>query len=288
VRTMDALEWKAFYARERRELGSAGLQALVSSAPDIGLSRRGAIVFPHTRLRVSGALVAAAAKAAVECSADEVLALGVLHGGRRADAENVTLARSGDANARALLRRVHGPGVRDDGGHWTEEFSLDNFEALVEVAARMRGRRAPRIVKRFPFLVGATPDDLPGTDELSALRDGGALLVATADPLHHGAGYGTPPSEVRDLDDPKTEAFARSVVEEGLALLARHAYVEFSAHAEKHRSDFRDVGPALAALLPSPFSFEVRAMTLVDYSAILNAAPPTWVAGPLTVVRAPT
>jgi len=281
---MDALEWKAFYARERGELGTRGLEALVGQAPDVPLSNRGAIVFPHTRLRVSGALVAAAAKAAVESSADEVLALGVLHGARREDAANFARAKGGDAEARASLRRVHGPGASGDTGCWAEEFSLDNFEALVDVAARVAGRRPPRIVKRFPFVVGATPDDLPGLDELVAIRARGAVLVATTDPIHHGVGYGTPYDQLRPLDDPSTESFARTVVDHAFTLLARRAYAEFAAHAEVHRSDFRDVGPTLAALLPSPLSFEVRAMTLVDYARTLSAAPPTWVAAPLTVV----
>jgi hypothetical protein len=215
-----------------------------------------------------------------------VLALGVLHGARRQDAADVARARAGDPKAREALRRIHGAGVIRDAGRSGEEFSLDNFGALVEVAARVLGRPAPRIVNRFPFLVGATPDDLPGLDELAAALERGAVLVATADPIHHGVGYGTPTDELRALDDAATEAFARATVIHGLALLARRAYAEFAAHAAQYRSDFRDVGPTLAALLASPFSFDVRALTLVDYSATLNAAPPTWVAGPLTVIRA--
>jgi hypothetical protein len=39
--------------------------------------------------------------------------------------------------------------------------------------------------------------DLPGIDELQALLAAGAALVATADPIHHGAGYGTAPAECR-------------------------------------------------------------------------------------------
>jgi hypothetical protein len=286
MRAMDALEWKEFYAQERADLGAAGLEALVDGAPDVERPAIGAIVFPHTRLRVSGRLVAAAAKAVVRSGAREVLALGVLHGARRADSAQVALARAGDPSARDALRRVHGPGVEDDADHWSEEFSLDNFEALVAVAARMLGREAPRIVKRFPFLVGATPDDVRGLDDLRVTLARGAVLVATTDPIHHGVGYGTVPGELRPLGDAATEAFARATVEEGLALLARRAYADFAQHAAAHRSDFRDVGPTLAALLPTPFSFEVHAMTLVDYSTTLDAAAPTWVAGPLTILRA--
>ncbi len=224
MRAMDALEWKEFYAQERVDLGDAGLEALVEGAPDVEQPAVGAIVFPHTRLRVSGRLVAAAAKAVVRSGAREVLALGVLHGARRADAAQVTLARAGDPTAREALRRVHGAGVAGDADHWREEFSLDNFDALVAVAARVLGRPRPRIVNRFPFLVGATPDDLPGLDQLRATLAGGTVLVATTDPIHHGVGYGTANRDLRPLDDEATEAFARATVEDGLAHLARRAY----------------------------------------------------------------
>jgi hypothetical protein len=284
---MDTLEWKRLYARERAEIGARGLEAFVERASDIAWPAGGAVVFPHTLLRVSGELVAAAAKAVVASSAGEVLALGVLHGARRADAAEVARARAGDASAARALRRVHGAGVPGDARRWSDEFSLDNFGALVEVAARVLGRPAPRVVNRFPFLVGATPDDLPGLEDLAAALAHGAVLVATTDPIHHGVGYGTPPAELRALDAPSTESFARATVEEGLALLARRAYGDFAEHAAKYRSDFRDAGPTLAALLPSPFTFDVRAMTLVDYSTTLGAAAPTWVAGPLTIVCSP-
>src|SRR5205823_5366820 len=132
----------------------------------------------------------------VEAGATEVLALGVLHGGREADAEMVRRIRSGDAEATTALRRVHGPGIQNDGGHWTEEFSLDSFKIFVELAARSAGRTAPKIIERYPFMTGENPGDLPAIDELRAIAARGAALVATTDPIHHGVGYGTPESEL--------------------------------------------------------------------------------------------
>src|SRR5581483_2567092 len=91
------------------------------------------------------------------------------------------------------------------------------------------------------------PATLPGFEELVALVEGGAALVATADPIHHGAGYDTPRAEWRRRED--AHAWARASIETGLALLAARDFAGFLRHAREARSDFRDPGPVLAALL---------------------------------------
>src|SRR5579859_5225892 len=92
-----ARAWKEYYSKERREIGDIGLRALFDRAPHIDLPPGGALVFPHTKARVSGHLVAAVARAIVEARCDEVVALGVLHGAREQDQEQVRRARAGDA-----------------------------------------------------------------------------------------------------------------------------------------------------------------------------------------------
>jgi len=278
---MTPREWKTFYARERSELGDAGLAALFDRAIEVEVPARGALVFPHTRLRESGHLVASVARAIVRSGAETVLALGVLHAARDADAELVSLARAGERDALAALRGVHGPGAQGDAGYWREEFSLDGFTALLDVAARLERRRPPRVVARFPFFAGDTPHDLRGVDELRAIAKD-AALVATTDPLHHGAGYGTPPEARRAIGD---VAYARARIEEGFALLARRAYTEFAQHAAATRSDFRDVGPTLAAILDGPIAFDVHAIELVDYATTLGAPAHTWVAAALATLH---
>src|SRR5262249_46078976 len=114
---MTPAEWKAFYASERAALGSRGIEALFDRAPSIALRPGGAIVFPHTKLEASGWLVAAAASAVIASGAKRVLAIGVRHG-----------VRSG---ARGIFERFEG------------EFSLDNFTALLEVAASRARTKAP-------------------------------------------------------------------------------------------------------------------------------------------------
>ncbi len=275
-----ALRWKRFYQGERSRLGQAGLEALLDAAPAVAIPARGALVFPHTRLSSSGKLAAAAAQAVVESGADTVLALGVLHGAREEDAAIVQRARGGEPDALAALRGVHGPGVREDAGHWTEEFSLDGFGALLSLAARRAKRPPPRVVARYPFLVGAAPDNLPGLDELERLREEGAVLVATADPVHHGAGYGTPEPQRLDDADPRTLDAARSWVETALSLLAAGDLPAFLELSTRVRSDFRDTGALLSRLL-GPCDARVHELLLVDYSDVLGAPRPTWVAGAL-------
>lgn len=273
-----AARWKAFYAAERARLGAGAIAALCDAAPRVALPPGGALIFPHTRLEVSGRLTAAVALSLVRARVDTVLAVGVLHGAREADAARVSAARAGDAAARAALRGVH-----DEHGYAAEEFSLDAFRALLDVAARREGIRPPRVVARYPFLVGAEPDGLPGLGELRALVDAGAVVVATADPVHHGAGYDTP-APARLPRDEATREIARGWIEAALGMLARRDFAAFAAECVRVRSDFRDAGPVVATLCAGPLSARVHELELVDYAAVLAAPRPTWVAAALSEI----
>ena len=276
---MTAAEWKRWYAAERAAMGDAGINRLFDAAPELDCPPRGALVFPHAKLAVCGPQVAAVARAV--SGVEEVVALGVLHAGRASDAELVKAAKAGDAAARGRLRRLHGPGADRDEGFWKEEFSLDNFKALLEFAAKRAGRRAPRVIERYPFLSGSSPGSLQGLDELRTLLARGAALVVTTDPAHHGHGYGTPAGRI--LDDIASSTAAR--VLEGLSSafdkLARREYLDFLRECDEQRSDFRDTGPAMAALLEGPLSSRVIELRLIDYSDVLEAPRPTWVAAAL-------
>ena len=257
-----AREWKELYRAEREQLGEAGLAALFDRAPQVKLTQSGAIIFPHTRLSASGHLIAAAANAVVQSKCEMVLALGVLHRSDRSD---------------ATQRRVHDEAVEAD------EFSLDNFRVLVEIAARIAKRPPPRIVRRYPFLVGESPAALEGFAELRECRSNGAVLVATTDPIHHGADYDTPAAERRDRTVRRTEEIAQQSIDQQFRSLARRDYRQFLSLARSDRSDFRDVGPVLAELMPD-FTHEIIAMELVDYTDVLNSPQPTWVAAALITI----
>jgi len=279
-----ARAWRAFYARERDELGEAGLSERLDQAPTVAMPTGGALIFPHTRLRDSGHLVGAVANAVVASGCDRVLALGVVHGAREEDADAVARARAGDPDARRALRRVHGPGATADAGHWNEEFSLDGFRALLDLAARRAGRRPPLLIERYPFLAGDDPRTMPGVDELEAVVAAGAAIVATTDPVHYGVGYGLPDADLT-RDDARALAFARSSVERALELLSAGDYTGFAAHAAAVRSDFRDVGPVLATLLGPPLGHVVHDLVLVGYADVFGVAEPSWVAGALSTLR---
>ena len=281
--TLTAKQWKAFYANERIALGERGLDALFERAPKVKLPENGALVFPHTRLSYTGELVAAVARAVVESGAEYVIALGVLHGAREQDRELVDAARAGDANARVELRRMHGP--YNSGRYYTEEFSLDGFDALLERAAIRAGRKPPYVARWFPFLVGADPvgflkDSRPVVLE-SFLR---GAYVATTDPIHHGRGYETPLERCMPRESHDTKVKARASIEKSFQLLTEHRYADFQAHTLAERSDFRDVGPVLMEL--RPFSrYTIHACELVPYGDVLGAPEPTWVAGALVEVQ---
>jgi hypothetical protein len=273
-----AAAWKQFYADERRRLGPAALLAMVDDANPLDVRAGGAIVIPHTRLEVTGDQIAAAVATVLASDADRVLALGVLHGARRADHDRVAAARAGDAEARAALRGTH-----DDDGLASEEFSLDGFVEMLSLATDRVGRSVD-VVCRYPFLVGDDPASLDGIDELERLVADGVVLVATTDPIHHGHAYGTAPDDCLDPGDPRTVTAARRAIDDQLAALSDHRFTEFQALTERHRSDFRDTGPVVAHLVGSGFDPVVHDLALVDYAEVLHAATPSWVAGALVTV----
>ena len=102
-----AWAWKQYYAAERARIGRQGLLRMLEAAAPVDLDPTGATIVPHTRLEVTGHQVAAAVNAVVASGADRVLALGVLHGGRRKDGREVAAARAGDLATRERLRGVH-------------------------------------------------------------------------------------------------------------------------------------------------------------------------------------
>jgi hypothetical protein len=274
-----AFEWKQYYRAERDGLGVRALDVLLEAAEPLELPASGVIVVPHTRLEVTGPQIATAVRSVLASGVDRLLALGVLHGGRRADRRRVTAARAGDVGAVAELRGVH-----DEDGMAAEEFSLDAFVELLERGATLAGRSV-EIIRRYPFLVGDDPASLPGIEELERLVDGGVALVATTDPIHHGHAYGTSPEACADPSIPSTLLAARGAIEEQLAALSGHRFDEFARLAERHRSDFRDTGPVVAHLIGSGFVASIHDLALVDYSSALGAPSPSWVAGALVSLR---
>lgn len=255
-----AAEWKRYYAAERARMGVDALRALVASNAPLPIVRGDAILVPHTRLEVTGSQIGRAVATVIASGAERVLAIGVLHGMSRDDASR---------------RGVH----RED-GLAADEFSLDAFAELMALTAPH-----VEVVRRYPLLVGDDPWTLPGIDELGALAEDGAFVVATTDPIHHGHAYGTHADECLDADDQVTLTTARSMIDAQLAALSHHRFAEFAELCDDHTSDFRDTGPVLAHFLGPGFAWQVHELALVDYSNALDAPAPSWVAGALVTGR---
>lgn len=257
--------WKEYYADERKSLGDQFLEALVLNAPLLELPRDGALIFPHTRLAISGSQTAAVARAVIESGRDTVLAIGVLHGVPHG----------------VEMRGIHGPGAPVGQDVWRDEFSLDNFDALLDVAARILAKPKPMVIARYPFQTGLDPASVPGYDELKTLLADGAALAATADMIHHGAGYGTPIHAQLPLRETASR-HSDTTIREMLNQLAWHDYAAFLPLSQAARSDFRDGGPIVAELLGNaPLKSALHDLVLVDYSDALGAPAPTWVAAAL-------
>ena len=136
----------------------------------------------------------------------------------------------------------------------------------------------PKMIERYPYLAGGKPEDLPGMDELAEeCQD--AVIVSTADPFHHGIGYG----------DSAEEAFypdfagllrAKAVIEEGIAILEQGDYWGYNQHCVTAKSDARDAGQVFR-YLRGEMTGRVLDITASDGTELYGSPPPTWVAAPL-------
>jgi len=241
------------------------------------LEAGGAVVFPHVSIQACGHLTAAAVHACLDSGAERVLALGVLH----ALTDELESARrrvaEGGAPSREKAWGIHGPGAarRDD---WEREFSLSHFLFLWAEETARRGVKGPELILRYPYLAGGRPDLLPGIRELEGMLPG-AAVVATADPFHHGIGYGDSPDTALPPDGLGL-ARARRGINDGLELLRAGDYWGYNRHCVHSKSDARDVGQVLRHLI-GPFDARIIEMVADDMSEAYETPAPTWVAGAL-------
>ena len=274
-------DFKAAAEFSQRRLGSDGAARLLDAGRAWNLAPvlegGGAVVFPHVSLEVCGHHTAAAVHACLDSGADRVLVLGVLHAlTDELEQARVRVADGGDPSAEDSWG-VQGPSLpgRTD---WTREFSLSGFLFLWHEETARRGIEGPEVIVRYPYLAGGRPGDLPGYYALERIaRD--SVVVATADPFHHGVGYGDTAEEALSPEEGGLE-LARRRIEEGLALLGDGDYWGYNTHCVDAKSDARDVGQVLRHLL-GPVSGRVLDLVADDMSGPYDAPPPTWVAGAL-------
>lgn len=271
-------DFRAKAADDHASLGVAGAYRLLDEARQWQLApvlrAKGAILFPHASIAVCGRQIAAAVHACLECGADRVLALGVLHALTPELRDARARVAAGGDPATEPCRGIQGPG-REGRRDWEGEFSLAHFRFLLACEAARRGVAAPAVHCRYPFLAGGHPESLPGIDEVANIASD-AAVVLTGDLVHHGIGYGDSP-EASVFPDRGGLDLARCSIEEGLAILRRGSPADYEAHSARARSDARDVGQVLLHLRGR---MDGRILDLVadDMARAYGADPPTWVA----------
>ncbi len=282
----DALQKKvhALYAREHAELGQAGALEHLERGQQWKLADTlnagGVLVFPHAGVHDCGYQIAACVQAALDSGADKVVALSVLHAFTPAmEAARVAVAAGADP-ADFEFWGIQGPGLNGR-REWTGDHALISWRHFWEAELNRRGiaaDKAPRVFERYPYLAGGKPEALPGIDELARLLED-AVVVSTADPFHHGIGYGDAPEDAYDHDEAGL-AYARATIEAGIRILERGDYRAYNQHCVESKSDARDTGQVYR-YLRGPMRGEVLDISFTDSSELYDQPKPTWVAGAL-------
>ena len=270
------------YAEEHAALGKQGTLALLERARAWDLSetlrKGGVIVFPHAGVADCGHQIAAAVHACLDSGADRVLVISVLHAFTDEMQDARVRVAAGEAPSKFRHWGIQGTGL--DGGRqeWRSDHALMSFRHFWQAETQRRGIKGPQVIERYPYLAGGKPWELPGYDEVARLAED-AVIVSTADPFHHGIGYGDAP-EAAYWPDEAGLAYARTRIEDGMDLLAKGDYWGYNQHCVDAKSDARDAGQ-LFRHLRGPMTGRILDLVYTDASTLYNSPPPTWVAGAL-------
>ncbi len=244
------------------------------------LAQRGLVVFPHAPVADCGHHVAAAVEGVLDSGADKVLVIGVLH----AWTTEMELCRARVAQGEDLsdhpLRGLQGPTLSADREEWRMDHSLIGWRYFWAAAcARRKVANPPQVREVYPFLAGAEPASLPYYAEVARWAED-AVIVATADPFHHGIGYGDDPQTAKGWDDGGRE-LARAGIEESYRLLAQGDYRGYLQHCVATRNDARDTG-SLWRALRGPMEGTILDLGWSDITPYYRSPAPTWVATALS------
>lgn len=269
------------YRAEHEALGEAGTLALLERSEEwdqsATLAAGGVVVFPHAGVADCGHQIAAAVRACLDCGADRVLVISVLHAFTDAmEAARVAVADGADPSEFSFWG-IQGPGITGR-SEWLGDHALYSFRHFWKTETRRRGIAGPQVIERYPYLAGGHPERLPGIEELQQLAPG-AAIVSTADPFHHGIGYGDPPEQALHPGEGGLD-LARSRIEQGIALLEQQDYWGYNQHCVEAKSDARDAGQVFA-YLRGPLRGRILDLAVTDATDLYRAPPPTWVAGAL-------
>lgn len=280
------------YAREHAQLGEKGTYRMLDEARrwDLAPTLRtgGVAVFPHAGVLDCGHQIAAVVNGALDSGADRVVVISVVHAfGQAMDQARIDVANGSDP-AQSPYWGIQGPGIAGERQEWRHDHVLTSWRHFWAAETKRRGIKGPEVIERYPYLAGGKPAQLPGIDEVARLVED-AVVVSTADPFHHGIGYGWAPAESLSPEAGGL-ALARTTLAEGIDLLEKGDYWGYNQHCVRARSDARDAGQ-LFRYLRGPMKGEILDLTYTDATTIYDAPPPTWVAGALfnwTLLDTPT
>jgi hypothetical protein len=271
------------YAREHAALGEAGTLAHLERGRQWDLSGTlaagGVLVFPHAGVADCGYQVAACVHACLDSGADCVLVISVLHAfNDEMEQARRRVAAGGADLSKEPLRGIQGPGI-DGREEWRGDHALISWRHFWNAEVKRRGlSNPPEVIERYPYLAGGHPETLPGIEALQELAED-AVIVSTADPFHHGIGYGDAPENSFHPDEAGLEK-ARAVIEEGIAILEKGDYWGYNQHCVRAKSDARDAGQVFR-YLRGPLKGSIVDLTYSDATELYKQPAPTWVAAPL-------
>lgn len=271
----------ALYAAEHAALGQEGALRQLEQARQWDLApvlrEGGVVVFPHAGVHDCGHQIAAAVHACLDSGAEQVLVISVLHTFTDEMEQARRRVAAGADPRQEPTWCIQGPGL-DRGEAWRHDHALYSFRFFWEIETRRRGITGPRVIERYPYLAGGHPEWLPGIEELAELARN-SVIVSTADPFHHGIGYGDTPEQARP-PDADGMVLARTRIEEGIDILARGDYWGYNQHCVSAKSDARDAGQVFR-YLRGPMQGRILDLVSTDATQLYNSPPPTWVAGAL-------
>lgn len=269
------------YRAEHEALGETGTLELLERAEqwDLSgtLSAGGVIVFPHAGVADCGHQIAAAVRGCLDCGADRVLVISVLHTFTdEMETARVQVAGGADPSDYPFWG-IQGPGITGR-SEWLHDHALYSFRHFWKAETQRRGIEGPQVIERYPYLAAGKPERLPGMAELEQIAEG-AAVVSTADAFHHGIGYGDPPEQALSPEQGGLE-LARRRIEEGIALLEQRDYWGYNQHCVEAKSDARDAGQVFT-YLRGPLQGQILDIAVTHAGDLYKSPPPTWVAGAL-------
>lgn len=250
----------------------------------LALSNGGGAIFPHTFFSKCGEQIGAVIHAILDSGADQVITLGTVH-----PFPQFLQARIKEFNSEDISQEpswgILSPESINVKDLLKDEFSLNLFKSLLKIEVERRGKKAPRLIERYPSLVNRHPETLPGIQELKELAKN-AVIVGTEDYCHHGIAYALPKSATIPMGE-KALSFAKNQIEQGFSFLQQNKYAEFYKHGMHLNAigDPSDVTATMHYLVGSHAKPKILNLKLVDVSNLFENDPsPSWVAATLAKI----